>query len=121
MRVLGSPNDHFPSPPVPTITEDEGFRQPWLPLSLVVGPRVSRRAASCGLTDDGDMKIGDKVSWDTSQGRTQGKIVEKKTKDFQLAKQKFTASDDEPKFVVESDKTGARAAHDPSALHALKG
>jgi hypothetical protein len=67
------------------------------------------------------MKIGDKVSWDTPQGRTQGKIVEKKTKDFQLAKQTFTASDDEPKFVVESDKTGARAAHAASALNVLRG
>ena len=67
------------------------------------------------------MKVGDKVSWDTPQGRTHGKIVEKKTADFQLAKQKFTASDDEPKYVVESDKTGARAAHAPSALRVLKG
>jgi hypothetical protein len=62
------------------------------------------------------MKIGDKVSWDTSRGRTRGTIVGKKTKDFQLAKQKFTASKDSPKYVVESDKTGAKAAHDPSAL-----
>ena len=67
------------------------------------------------------MKVGDKVSWDTSQGRTHGTIVEKKTKDFQLAEQTFTASDDEPKFVVESDKTGARAAHAASALTVLKG
>ena len=67
------------------------------------------------------MKIGDKVSWDTSQGRTHGTIVQKRTEDFQLAKQKFTASDDEPKYVVESDKTGARAAHAESALRVLKG
>jgi surface antigen len=66
------------------------------------------------------MKIGDKVSWDTSQGRTHGRIVDKKTSDFQLAKQKFTASEDEPKFIVESDKTGARAAHAGSALNVLK-
>ena len=62
------------------------------------------------------MKIGDKVSWDTSQGRTHGRIVERRTKDFQLAKQKFTASEDDPKFIVESDKTGAKAAHAGSAL-----
>jgi hypothetical protein len=80
-----------------------------------------RDAARPRLAHDGRMKIGDKVSWDTPQGRTQGKIVEKKTKDFQLAKQKFTASEDEPKFVVESDKTGARAAHAASALNVLKG
>ncbi|MCW2769182.1 MAG: hypothetical protein JWR27_615 [Aeromicrobium sp.] len=66
------------------------------------------------------MDIGDRVSWDTPQGRTHGKIVERKTKDFQLAKQKFTASDDEPKYVVESEKTGARAAHAFSALYVLE-
>ncbi|MDX6277385.1 MAG: hypothetical protein QOJ72_1513 [Nocardioidaceae bacterium] len=66
------------------------------------------------------MKIGDKVSWDTSQGRTRGRIVDRKTTDFQLANQNFKASEDEPKLIVESDKTGARAAHDPSALRLLK-
>lgn len=66
------------------------------------------------------MKVGDRVSWGTPQGRTQGTIVEKKTTDFQLAKQKFTASEDEPKFIVESEKTGARAAHAASALNQLK-
>ncbi|GAA2073107.1 DUF2945 domain-containing protein [Aeromicrobium halocynthiae] len=67
-----------------------------------------------------DLKAGDRVSWETSQGRTQGTVVEKKTKDFQLAKQQWRASEDEPKYVVESEKTGARAAHEPSALRKLK-
>ncbi len=67
------------------------------------------------------MEIGDRVSWGTSQGRTQGKIVERKTKDFHFAKQKFTASEDEPAFIVESEKTGAKAAHEGSALRKLKG
>ncbi|MET0694223.1 MAG: DUF2945 domain-containing protein [Propionibacteriaceae bacterium] len=62
------------------------------------------------------MKIGDKVSWGTSQGKTEGKIVEKKTKDFQFDKQHFKASEDEPKFILESAKTGAKAAHAESAL-----
>ena len=66
------------------------------------------------------MKIGDRVSWGTSQGKTEGKIVDRKTKDFQLAKQHFKASEDEPKFIVESDKTGAQAAHAESALTKLK-
>ena len=65
------------------------------------------------------MKQGDRVSWSTSQGETEGKIVERKTKDFQLAKQHFKASEDEPKFIVESDKSGARAAHAESALKKL--
>lgn len=66
------------------------------------------------------MKIGDRVSWDTSQGRTHGKIVEKKTKDFQLDGRQWRASEDDPKFVVESEKTGAKAAHEASALRVLK-
>jgi hypothetical protein len=66
------------------------------------------------------MKIGDRVSWDSPQGRTHGKIVDRKTKDFQLDGRQWRASEDEPKFVVESEKTGAKAAHEPSALRALK-
>jgi len=65
------------------------------------------------------MKVGDKVSWGTSQGKTHGKIVERKTKDFELENNHFKASEDEPKFIVESDKTGAKAAHAESALEKL--
>lgn len=59
---------------------------------------------------------GDKVSWNTSQGTTHGKAKEKKTKPFQHDGQKFDASDDEPYWIVESDKTGATAAHKESSL-----
>jgi FKBP-type peptidyl-prolyl cis-trans isomerase 2 len=62
------------------------------------------------------IKVGSTVSWNTSQGTTHGKVVEKKTKDFTLDGNHFTASDDDPKWVVESDKSGKRAAHAPSAL-----
>jgi hypothetical protein len=66
-----------------------------------------------------DLSKGDRVSWNTSQGRTQGRIVERKTKDFDFAHQHFTASADEPAYIVESDKSGDRAAHKGSALHKL--
>ena len=66
------------------------------------------------------IRIGDRVSWDTSQGRTQGRVVERRTKSFQFAMQRFTASEDEPMFIVESEKTGAQAAHAASALRRLK-
>jgi len=59
---------------------------------------------------------GDKVRWNTSQGETHGTIVEKKTKDFQFDGQKFTASTDDPAYLVESDKSGKQAAHKESAL-----
>ncbi len=67
-----------------------------------------------------DLKVGDRVSWNTSQGRTRGKVVERKTSDFEFAGQKFTASYDEPTFMVESEKSGDRAAHKGSALRKLK-
>jgi hypothetical protein len=63
---------------------------------------------------------GDHVSWNTSQGRTRGQVVEKKTSDFEFAGQHFTASSDEPAFIVESEKSGAQAAHKGSALRKLK-
>ena len=66
------------------------------------------------------LSIGDRVSWSTSQGRTRGKVVERKTSDFTFADQHFTASDAEAKFIVESEKTGAKAAHNGSALRKLK-
>ena len=66
------------------------------------------------------MKIGDRVSWGTEQGRTQGVIKERKTKDFQFANQKFTASEDEPAFIVESEKTGSKAAHKGTSLRKLE-
>lgn len=65
------------------------------------------------------IEVGDHVSWNTPQGRTHGTVVERKTKDFSLAGHEFTASQDEPRFVVESEKSGARAAHRPSALRTV--
>jgi len=59
---------------------------------------------------------GDRVSWNTPQGVTSGVVVDTRTKDFQLAKQHFTASEDEPMYIVESESSGTRAAHRPEAL-----
>jgi hypothetical protein len=62
------------------------------------------------------MKKGDSVSWNTSQGKTHGKTVEKRVKEFTFEGQKFKASEDEPYWIVESSKTGAKAAHKESTL-----
>jgi hypothetical protein len=59
---------------------------------------------------------GTSVEWTTPQGPTHGKIVEKKTSDFQLDGNTHRATAEEPQYVVESAKTGARAAHKASAL-----
>ena len=59
---------------------------------------------------------GDSVHCNTSQGQTTGTTVEKKTADFEFKGQKFKATDDDPYWIVESEKTGAQAAHKESAL-----
>ena len=63
--------------------------------------------------------VGDRVSWNTSQGETRGRVIQRKSNDFIFDGQQFRASVDEPAFIVESDKTGSRAAHRPEALHRL--
>lgn len=65
------------------------------------------------------ISTGTRVSWNTSQGRTQGTAVERRTNTFQFDGQKFDASSDEPYWIVESEKTGARAAHKESTLREL--
>lgn len=64
------------------------------------------------------LKKGSKVSWNTSQGQTSGKTVEKKTSDFTFDGQKFKPTDDDPYWIVESEKTGKQAAHKESTLKA---
>ncbi|MFJ4253732.1 DUF2945 domain-containing protein [Microbacterium sp. NPDC090003] len=67
-----------------------------------------------------ELSKGDRVSWNTSQGRTRGTVAEKRTTDFEFAGQKFTATADDPAYIVESEKSGDRAAHRGSALRRLK-
>lgn len=62
------------------------------------------------------ISTGDTVHWNTSQGRTVGTAVEKRVKPFTHDGRKFNASDDEPYWIVESKKSGARAAHKASSL-----
>lgn len=62
------------------------------------------------------LRKGDRVTWNTPQGTTEGTIVERRTSDFQFMGQKFTASQDDPAFIVESASTQKQAAHKESAL-----
>jgi len=61
-------------------------------------------------------KPGDSVSWSSSQGTIEGKVVKEQTSPTQIKGHKVVASKDEPQLIVKSDKTGAIAAHKPSAL-----
>lgn len=59
---------------------------------------------------------GDRVEWRHSQGTSTGKVVRKVTKTTRIKDHKVAASPDNPEYIVESTKTGARAAHKPSGL-----
>ncbi|WP_011581747.1 MULTISPECIES: DUF2945 domain-containing protein [Chelativorans] len=61
-------------------------------------------------------KKGDKVSWDTSQGETHGKVVKKQTSETYIKSHKVAASKDDPQYIVQSDKSGKKAAHKPTEL-----
>lgn len=61
-------------------------------------------------------KAGDTVKWDHSQGTTQGKVIKKVTSPTQIKGHKVAASEDNPEYIVKSDKTGAKAAHKPTEL-----
>ena len=63
-----------------------------------------------------NLRTGDKVSWDTSQGETKGKVVRKQTSRTRIKGHAVAASKDDPQYIVESDKSEERAAHKGEAL-----
>lgn len=62
------------------------------------------------------LKKGDKVEWNTSQGKTHGTVEKKQTTTTQIKGHKVKATKDDPQYIVKSDKTGAKAAHKPDQL-----
>ena len=64
-----------------------------------------------------DFRKGDDVTWKTRNGETEGHVVKTVTEPMKIKKNEIRASKDDPRILVESDKTGARAAHKPEALH----
>jgi hypothetical protein len=67
----------------------------------------------------GSFKKGDKVQWHSPQGVVQGRVKEKLTSPTAIKGHHVNASPDEPQYLVESDQTGAEAAHKPDALKKL--
>jgi hypothetical protein len=63
-----------------------------------------------------EFRQGDTVEWHTPQGKTRGKVKKKLTSETQVGGQKVNASEDDPRYLVESEKSGKEAAHKPDAL-----
>ena len=62
------------------------------------------------------LKSGDKVSWNTSQGKTTGTVVKRTISKSKIKTHTVAASKDNPEYIVKSSKTGAKAAHKRKAL-----
>lgn len=63
-----------------------------------------------------EFKEGEKVEWNTPQGKTRGVVKEKLTSRTEVGGQTVAASDDDPRYLVQSEKSGKEAAHKPDAL-----
>ena len=66
------------------------------------------------------LKSGDKVEWETSQGKTSGTVKKKLTAPMKIKGHTVAASDDNPEYLIESEKSGAQSAHKPETLKKVK-
>lgn len=66
------------------------------------------------------LKKGDKVEWNTSQGKTAGIVKKKLTSATKIKGHDVAASKSNPEYLVESSKSGKKAAHKPAALKKIK-
>ena len=62
------------------------------------------------------LKKGDKVAWETTQGKTSGTVKKKLTAPTKIKNHKVAASKENPEYLVETEKSGKLAAHKPGAL-----
>ena len=63
-----------------------------------------------------ELKPGDKVSWNSTQGKVSGTVKKKLTGPTDIKGHHVAASASNPQFLVESESSGRQAAHKPDAL-----
>ena len=68
-----------------------------------------------------EFKRGDRVEWDSSGGTSVGMVVRKLTEPMEIGDFHVKASEDDPRYLVESEYSGKQAAHKPDALRTAKG
>ncbi len=66
-----------------------------------------------------DLKKGDHVEWETSQGKTKGIVEKKLTSPMEIKSHHVAASEDSPEYLVETD-SHKEAAHKPDDLTKTK-
>ena len=63
-----------------------------------------------------DFKKGEKVEWNSHGGKAVGEVEAKITEDTKAAGRTVRASEEDPQYLVKSEKSGGEAVHKPSAL-----
>ena len=66
-----------------------------------------------------DLKIGDRVSWNSEAGLVTGVIIKVHTKDFDYKGYTHHASKEDPQYEIRSEKSDHIAAHKGRALTKL--
>lgn len=66
------------------------------------------------------LKKGDQVEWNTSQGKTRGKVEKKLTAPTKIKGHRVAASEENPEYLVKSEKSGEKAAHKPGSLKKIR-
>ncbi|QWZ07785.1 DUF2945 domain-containing protein [Nocardioides panacis] len=69
---------------------------------------------------DKKLSKGDQVEWNSHGGTAEGTVEKKITRDTHAAKRDVKASEDDPQYLVRSDKSGGEAVHKPDALKKKK-
>ena len=59
---------------------------------------------------------GDHVEWKSHGGTAEGEVLKKITEDTEEAGRTVRASEDDPQYLVRSEKSGGEAVHKPGAL-----
>lgn len=60
---------------------------------------------------------GDRVTWNSHGGEAVGTVEKKITEETETAGRTVKASEEEPQYLVKSEKSGGEAVHKPGALH----
>jgi len=65
---------------------------------------------------DDELHKGDHVTWSSHGSDVPGEVEKKITSDTEAGGRTVRASEDDPQYLVKSDKSGKEAVHKPSAL-----
>ena len=63
-----------------------------------------------------ELSKGDHVEWKTHGTTTEGEVEKKITDDTEAAGRTVRARDEDPQYLVTSQKSGKQAVHKPAAL-----